>query len=65
MGGESLVSQLRNVLRAFCRKTGGATSIEYALIAGIICIAVVAGATSLGQSANASFNDVDQKVWNS
>lgn len=65
MGGESLVIQLRNALRLFIRNTGGATSIEYALIAGIICIAVVAGATSLGQSANASFNNVDEKVWNS
>lgn len=56
---------LRKVLCALARKTGGATSIEYALIAGIICIAVVAGATTLGQSANASFTRVDEKVWNS
>jgi pilus assembly protein Flp/PilA len=41
----------------------GATVIEYCLIAGIICIAIVAGATSLGQSANDSYTAVATGVW--
>jgi pilus assembly protein Flp/PilA len=41
----------------------GATVIEYCLIAGIICLAVVAGATALGQSANDSYNAVKTGVW--
>jgi len=43
----------------------GATAIEYGLIAGIICIAIVAGATTLGQSTNASFVNVKEQVWGS
>ena len=35
------------------------------LIAGIICLAIVAGATTLGQSANDTFVNVQEKVWGS
>jgi pilus assembly protein Flp/PilA len=47
------------------RSRSGATAIEYAIIAGIICIAIVGGATSMGQSANASYNAVNDQVWGS
>ena len=63
MGGQSIVNQIRKYLHAFARGVSGATVIEYALIAGIICLAVVSGATTLGQSTNGSFNSVDEKVW--
>jgi pilus assembly protein Flp/PilA len=53
---------LKNLLK-MVRDRSGATAIEYALIGGIICIAIVAGATTLGQSANQSFTDVHDKVW--
>ena len=33
----------------------GATAIEYALIAGLICLAIVAGVTTLGESTNGAF----------
>ena len=45
------------------RDKAGATAIEYALIGGIICIAVIGGATALGQSANGAYVDVNNKVW--
>jgi pilus assembly protein Flp/PilA len=45
------------------RDKAGATAIEYALIGGIICIAVIGGATALGQSANGAYVDVNDKVW--
>lgn len=45
------------------RDRSGATVIEYCLIAGIICIAIVAGATVLGQSANDSYTAVKTGVW--
>lgn len=54
---------LDSKLRDLGRDRHGATAIEYALIAGVICIAVVAGATSLGQSTNSAFVSVDEKVW--
>jgi pilus assembly protein Flp/PilA len=47
------------------RSRAGATAIEYALIGGIICLAVIGGATALGQSANNAYADVTEKVWGS
>jgi pilus assembly protein Flp/PilA len=55
---------VRTVLK-LVRNKAGATAIEYALIGGIICIAVIGGATALGQSANGAYVDVTQKVWGS
>ncbi len=57
------MNTLYNKLRAFGRNIHGATAIEYALIAGIISLAVVGGATLIGQSANAGFVSVDEQVW--
>ena len=53
---------LRTLLR-FLRNRNGATAMEYALIGGIICIAVVSGATALGQSTNDSYTNVNEQVW--
>lgn len=40
----------------------GATAIEYALIASLIAVAIIAGATSLGTTINAKFNTIAQNV---
>ena len=40
---------------AFWKSRLGATSIEYALIAGFISLAIVAGATSIGIKLNAHY----------
>lgn len=53
------ITKLLRVLKDW----SGATAIEYALIAGIICLAIVAGATTLGESANATFTNVNDQVW--
>jgi pilus assembly protein Flp/PilA len=53
---------LRTLLH-FVRDRSGATAIEYALIAGIICIAIVGGATTLGGTTNDSFERVSSEVW--
>ena len=42
----------------FLRDDLGATSIEYALIAGFISIAIVAGATAVGTKLNLKFQGV-------
>lgn len=55
---------LKNLLKKF-RDTSGATAIEYALIGGLICIAIVGGATAIGQSANDSYTRVNEQVWGS
>lgn len=47
----------RHVLRML-KDRSGATVIEYCLIAGIISIAIVGGASAIGSSTNNSFNAV-------
>jgi pilus assembly protein Flp/PilA len=56
------VKKIHHLLK-LVRNKAGATAIEYALIGGIICIAVIGGATALGQSANGAYVDVREKVW--
>ena len=56
------MKKIHHLLR-LVRNKAGATAIEYALIGGIICIAVIGGATALGQSANSAYADVNDKVW--
>jgi pilus assembly protein Flp/PilA len=55
--------KLIQLLQRFVRNRSGATVVEYCLIAGIICLAVVGGATALGGSANESFTAVREGVW--
>jgi pilus assembly protein Flp/PilA len=47
----------RELFSHFLGNEDGATAIEYALIAGIICLAIVGGATAVGASTGASFNE--------
>jgi pilus assembly protein Flp/PilA len=42
----------------FLKDEEGATAIEYALLAGLIAVAFIAGATLLGQNLNTFFNNV-------
>lgn len=48
---------LKNVLRLL-KDRSGATVIEYCMIAGIISIAVVGGASAIGSNTNQSFISV-------
>jgi pilus assembly protein Flp/PilA len=51
------MKNLKTLLRLL-KDRSGATVIEYCVIAGIISIAIVGGATAIGSSTNASFNAV-------
>ncbi|MFA1675625.1 Flp family type IVb pilin [Rhizobium mongolense] len=42
----------------FLKDESGATAIEYGLIAALISVALIAGATSLGTKINATFNSL-------
>lgn len=42
-------------IRGFCSEARGATSIEYALIAGFISILIVVGATTIGANLSAHY----------
>lgn len=44
------------------RKRDGATAIEYGLIAALIALAIVGGATLLGNNLNARFNQIAGQV---
>lgn len=45
----------------FLKDESGATAIEYGLIAGLISIALIAGATTVGSSLSASFANIATK----
>lgn len=49
---------MRNVLSAFRHDRSGATAIEYGLIATLVGVAIIVGATKLGQSLNGTFEEV-------
>ncbi|MBA5723928.1 Flp family type IVb pilin [Candidatus Liberibacter sp.] len=53
-----------DVLRDFLKDESGATAIEYGLIAALIAIAIIVGATTLGQSIAAKFNKIANAVGN-
>ena len=46
------------VLRKFARHDGGATAIEYALIASLIAVALVVALTNLGSGLSSEFSEV-------
>jgi pilus assembly protein Flp/PilA len=46
------------VIVRFFRDEAGATSIEYALIAVLISLSVIVGATAVGEELNEIFNNV-------
>jgi pilus assembly protein Flp/PilA len=45
-----------SLLRKFVADESGATAIEYGLIASLIAVGIIAGATALGGNLSASFN---------
>ncbi|MEM7728869.1 MAG: Flp family type IVb pilin [Pseudomonadota bacterium] len=49
---------MQNLIKNFVADESGATAIEYGLIAALISVALIAGATSVGNSVNSKFTDV-------
>ena len=49
--------------RRFFQNRTGATAIEYGLIAGLIVLAVVGAATTIGSSTGAAFQNVSRQGW--
>lgn len=56
--------KLTNMLKGFRKDESGATAIEYGLIAALIAIVIVTGATALGTSISDLFNDVATELDN-
>jgi pilus assembly protein Flp/PilA len=49
-------------LKNLARDEAGATAIEYALIAALISVAIIAGATSIGASLSGTFTTVGNSL---
>lgn len=49
----------------FLKDESGATAIEYGLIAALIAVAIIAGATTLGTTLNAKFDSIATTVSSS
>jgi pilus assembly protein Flp/PilA len=49
---------VRSLFARFVRDETGATAVEYALLASLIAIAIIGGATALGSALNTKFNDI-------
>ena len=57
--------KLLRKLKRLTQDRSGATVIEYCLIAGIICLAIIGGATAAGDATNGAFIRVNDGVWGS
>jgi pilus assembly protein Flp/PilA len=53
---------VKTIFKRFAQDEAGATAIEYGLIASLIAVAIIAGATALGTSLNSTFNAISSKV---
>jgi pilus assembly protein Flp/PilA len=53
---------MRKFLNKFRKDEAGATAIEYALIAALIAVGIIGGATALGGKINTQFTDISTKV---
>lgn len=52
------MKKLFQAMNAFARDESGASAIEYGLLASLIALGIVAGATALGGALNTLFNDI-------
>ena len=52
------------IFARFMKDESGATAIEYGLIAALISVALITGATALGDSLNSQFQSLSTKLDN-
>jgi pilus assembly protein Flp/PilA len=53
---------MKTLFARFAKDESGATAIEYGLIATLIGVAIIVGATALGSKLNATFNTIAGKL---
>lgn len=53
---------MKTLVTRFMKDESGATAIEYGLIASLIGVAIIAGATTLGTKLNAAFGTIAGKM---
>lgn len=49
---------MTNLINRFLKDESGATAIEYGLIAALIALAIISGATLVGTNLSAKFQDI-------
>lgn len=57
-----MIIAINRVLRRLRKDDKGATAIEYGLIAALISVAIIAGATSLGSTLNGVFTTLGSSM---
>ncbi|MDP2118911.1 MAG: Flp family type IVb pilin [Hoeflea sp.] len=53
---------MKNIFERFVKDESGATAIEYGLIAALISVALITGATTLGNTLNSQFQSLSNKM---
>lgn len=53
---------MKNIFARFAKDESGATAIEYGLIAALIAVVIVAGASAVGDSLNAKFDTISTAI---
>jgi pilus assembly protein Flp/PilA len=53
-----------DLIRAFAREEDGVTAIEYGLLAALIAVAIIGGATLVGTSLNTMFTNISTTLGN-
>ena len=53
---------MKTIFARFLKDESGATAIEYGLIASLVGVAIIAGATTLGTNLNGTFNFLGTKM---
>lgn len=53
---------MTNLLSRFFKDESGATAIEYGLIAALIALAIITGATTLGNKLNSQFTNISNSL---
>ncbi|ANK74373.1 Flp family type IVb pilin [Ensifer adhaerens] len=56
---------MTKIFHRLLRDETGATAIEYGLIAALISVALIAGASTLGNSLDSTFNGIGGKITTS
>lgn len=53
---------MKSMIERFIKDESGATAIEYGLIAALISVALITGATTLGNALNTQFDNLSKKL---
>ena len=53
---------MKTLFARFANDESGVTAIEYGLIASLIGVAIIVGATALGSTLNATFNSISSTM---